>query len=118
MTAVDETTVAARPPLRRNRDFLLLWTGNWLQFFGSRMSSVCYPLLALQISGGSAEAVGLASAAASCRRPWSSCRPASWSTGGTGARSCAGAPSAGFSCSAQWGPLWPSVCSAWGCSWG
>ncbi|GGK46523.1 MFS transporter [Streptomyces flaveus] len=63
MTAVDETTVAA-PPLRRNRDFLLLWTGNWLQFFGSRMSSVCYPLLALQISGGSAEAVGLASAAA------------------------------------------------------
>ncbi|NEC24014.1 MFS transporter [Streptomyces parvus] len=64
MTAVDETTVAARPPLRRNRDFLLLWTGNWLQFFGSRMSSVCYPLLALQISGGSAEAVGLASAAA------------------------------------------------------
>lgn len=63
MTVVDETAVAA-VPLRRNRDFLLLWTGNWLQFFGSRMSSVCYPLLALQISGGSAEAVGLASAAA------------------------------------------------------
>ncbi|KQW16630.1 MFS transporter [Streptomyces sp. Root369] len=63
MTVVDETAVAALP-LRRNRDFLLLWTGNWLQFFGSRMSGVCYPLLALQISGGSAEAVGLASAAA------------------------------------------------------
>lgn len=64
MTALDETTVAAPPPLRRNRDFLLLWTGNWLQFFGSRMSSVCYPLLALRISGGSAEAVGMAAAAA------------------------------------------------------
>ncbi|AWT45248.1 MULTISPECIES: MFS transporter [Streptomyces] len=64
MTAPAETAVAAPPPLRRNRDFLLLWTGNWLQFFGSRMSTVCYPLLALQISGGSAEAVGLASAAA------------------------------------------------------
>ncbi|WP_338781633.1 MFS transporter [Streptomyces sp. DG1A-41] len=63
MTVVDETAVAALP-LRRNRDFLLLWTGNWLQFFGSRMSGVCYPLLALQISGGSAQAVGLASAAA------------------------------------------------------
>ncbi|MFC4464299.1 MFS transporter [Streptomyces xiangluensis] len=63
MTAVDEMTVAA-PPLRHNRDFLLLWTGNWLQFFGSRMSGVCYPLVALQISGGSAQAVGLASAAA------------------------------------------------------
>lgn len=64
MTALDETTVAAPVPLRRNRDFLLLWTGNWMQFFGSRMSSVCYPLLALQISGGSPSAVGLASAAA------------------------------------------------------
>ncbi|MFD9410728.1 MFS transporter [Streptomyces sp. NPDC059989] len=63
MTTVDERTVAALP-LRRNRDFLLLWTGNWLQFFGSRMGGVCYPLLALQISGGSARAVGLASAAA------------------------------------------------------
>ncbi|MFD3514400.1 MFS transporter [Streptomyces sp. NPDC058657] len=63
MTTTDESTAAA-PPLRRNRDFLLLWTGNWLQFFGARMSGVCYPLLALQISGGSVRAVGLASAAA------------------------------------------------------
>ncbi|WP_086822224.1 MFS transporter [Streptomyces sp. NRRL B-24572] len=63
MTVLDEKTVAA-VPLRRNRDFLLLWTGNWLQFFGSRMSGVCYPLLALQVSGGSARAVGFASAAA------------------------------------------------------
>ncbi|MEU9197809.1 MFS transporter [Streptomyces hundungensis] len=64
MTALDDTTALAPPPLRRNRDFLLLWSGNWLQFFGSRMSNACYPLLALQISGGSAQAVGLASAAA------------------------------------------------------
>jgi predicted MFS family arabinose efflux permease len=62
MTAVDES--AAPVPLRRNRDFLLLWTGNWLQFFGSRLSGVCYPLLALELSGNSASAAGLASVAA------------------------------------------------------
>ncbi|MGW2515238.1 MFS transporter [Streptomyces scopuliridis] len=62
MTAVDESD--APVPLRRNRDFLLLWTGNWLQFFGSRLSGACYPLLALEVSGGSASAAGLASVAA------------------------------------------------------
>lgn len=62
MTALDDPT--AEVPLRRNRDFLLLWTGNWLQFFGSRMSAVSYPLLALAISGGSPRAAGFASTAA------------------------------------------------------
>lgn len=51
-------------PLHRNRDFVLLWTGHWISFLGSRMSAVCYPLLALWISGGSAAAAGVATAAA------------------------------------------------------
>ncbi|CAM5709612.1 MFS transporter [Streptomyces viridifaciens] len=62
MTAPTES--AAPVPLRRNRDFLLLWTGNWLQFFGSRLSGVCYPLLALGLSGGSARMAGYAATAA------------------------------------------------------
>jgi predicted MFS family arabinose efflux permease len=66
MTAVDPSAGESTEvvPLRRNRDFLLLWTGNWLQFFGSRLSGACYPLLALDVSGGSARAAGLASVAA------------------------------------------------------
>ncbi|MFI1993777.1 MFS transporter [Actinoplanes sp. NPDC020271] len=51
-------------PLHRNRDFVLLWTGHWVSFLGSRMSAVCYPLLALWISGGSAAAAGFATSAA------------------------------------------------------
>lgn len=62
MTAVDASATVV--PLRRNRDFLLLWTGNWLQFLGTRLSGACYPLLALHVSGGSARAAGLASVAA------------------------------------------------------
>lgn len=49
---------------RRSRDFTLLWTGNWLQYFGSRMSAVSYPLLALAVSGGSARAAGFVATAA------------------------------------------------------
>jgi MFS family permease len=35
------------PPLRRNRDFRLLWTGQALSSTGSSMTTVVYPLLAL-----------------------------------------------------------------------
>lgn len=35
----------APPPLRKNRDFLLLWTGAGLSLFGTRASTVAYPLL-------------------------------------------------------------------------
>ncbi|MFC9297289.1 MFS transporter [Streptomyces sp. NPDC057011] len=57
-------TGAAPPPLSRNRDFLLLWSGQWTAFFGTRMSAVCYPLLALWATGGSASAAGLVGFAA------------------------------------------------------
>jgi MFS family permease len=41
-------------PLRRNRDFLLLQAGQLLSTFGSSMSSIAYPLLALAITGSAA----------------------------------------------------------------
>ena len=43
-------------PLRRNRDFLLLQTGQLLSTFGSNMSRVAYPLLVLAVTGSAAKA--------------------------------------------------------------
>jgi MFS family permease len=42
-------------PLRRNRDFLLLQTGQLLSAFGSNMSTIAYPLLALAVTGSAAK---------------------------------------------------------------
>jgi MFS family permease len=43
-------------PLRRNRDFLLLQAGELLSTFGSAMSTIAYPLLALALTGSAAKA--------------------------------------------------------------
>ncbi|MEV7071816.1 MFS transporter [Streptomyces sp. NPDC091972] len=43
--------VAADPPLRRNRDFLLLWSGASLSFLATRVTSVAYPLIVLWHTG-------------------------------------------------------------------
>lgn len=48
------------PPLRRNRDFQLLWIGQALSSFGSRVSGISVPLLVLEGSGSAAD-VGLVS---------------------------------------------------------
>jgi MFS family permease len=42
-------------PLRRNRDFVLLQTGQLLSTFGSSMSTIAYPLLALALTGSAAK---------------------------------------------------------------
>lgn len=50
MTLSEDTTAQQDPPsgpLRRNRDFLLLWSGVGLSLLGYRMSAVAYPLLAI-----------------------------------------------------------------------
>lgn len=49
-----ETT--APPPLWRNRDFQLLWTGQAISVLGSRISQVAYPLLVLAMTHSPAAA--------------------------------------------------------------
>ncbi|MFJ1705648.1 MFS transporter [Kitasatospora sp. NPDC088346] len=70
MSATDNLTAApvgaaAEPlPLRRNRDFRLLWTGTAFSSLGSQVSTFAYPLIVLW-SGGSVSEAGLTGAAAS-----------------------------------------------------
>jgi predicted MFS family arabinose efflux permease len=49
---------AAAPvvPLRRNRDFRWLWTGQAVSALGSQISAVAYPLLVLAMTGSAARA--------------------------------------------------------------
>ena len=46
----------APPPLRRNRDFILLWSGQVVSTVGSRASSVAFPLLVLALTGSPSKA--------------------------------------------------------------
>ncbi|MFH9550553.1 MFS transporter [Streptomyces sp. NBC_00377] len=50
MTIAPQAPAEARPeppPLRRNRDFVLLWSGAGMSFLGTRVTAVAYPLLVL-----------------------------------------------------------------------
>ncbi|MFD9742592.1 MFS transporter [[Kitasatospora] papulosa] len=49
--AEDAGVVPAPPPLRRNRDFMLLWSGSAVAIIGSTASTVAYPLLVLAVTG-------------------------------------------------------------------
>ncbi|MHA6758035.1 MFS transporter [Streptacidiphilus sp. PAMC 29251] len=49
-------------PLWRNRDFLLLWTGQVVSTIGARVSGIAYPLIVLAVTGSAAQA-GLVAAA-------------------------------------------------------
>ncbi|WP_274563298.1 MFS transporter [Streptomyces spiramyceticus] len=54
MTLAPQAAAEARPsppPLRRNRDFVLLWSGAGMSFLGSRVTAVAYPLLVLWHTG-------------------------------------------------------------------
>ena len=42
------------PPLRRNRDFFLLWSGLAVSVLGSRIATIAYPLLVLALTGSPA----------------------------------------------------------------
>lgn len=44
------------PPLRRNRDFQLLWAGQFVSTLGSRVSTVAFPLLVLAVTGSATKA--------------------------------------------------------------
>lgn len=43
-------SATAPPPLRRNRDFLLLWSGQVVSTVGSEVSQLAYPLLVLALT--------------------------------------------------------------------
>lgn len=49
-------TMRTVQPLRRNRDFLLLWVGAAVSNLGSNASAVAYPLLVLALTGSPADA--------------------------------------------------------------
>jgi predicted MFS family arabinose efflux permease len=57
-------TTPAPPPLRRNRDFLLLWGGQVVSTVGSEVSQLAYPLLVLALTHSARDAgiVGFARA--------------------------------------------------------
>jgi predicted MFS family arabinose efflux permease len=50
VTAADAAPTPEPPPLHRNRDFLLLWSGQAISVLGSRVSSIAYPLLVLALT--------------------------------------------------------------------
>ena len=50
------------PPLSRNRDFLLLWSGQAISSFGNELSGIAYPLLVLAVTGSAARAGTVGSA--------------------------------------------------------
>jgi MFS family permease len=55
-TGIEERPSPVPPPLRRNRDFLLLWTGQVVSTVGTRASSVAFPLLVLALTGSPSKA--------------------------------------------------------------
>lgn len=60
--ATETQIPAARPrSLWRNRDFLLLWSGQAVSSVGSQLSLLAFPLLILAVAGSPAQA-GLAGA--------------------------------------------------------
>jgi MFS family permease len=51
----DDTAARSEPiALRRNRDFVLLWSGQAISAMGSSMAAIVYPLLALAATGSAA----------------------------------------------------------------
>ena len=59
----DESAERQPVPLRRNRDFQLLWGGQAVSLLGSQTSKIAYPLLVLAMTGSPAKA-GIAGFAA------------------------------------------------------
>jgi MFS family permease len=59
---VGEAPTNSSSPLRRNRDFVILWSGQAVSELGSSMSMLVFPLIGYAITG-SAGLAGLATAA-------------------------------------------------------
>src|SRR4051794_34414381 len=50
-----DVSPSSATPLRRNRDFVLLWSGQALSSLGSRISFAAFPLLVLALTGSPAQ---------------------------------------------------------------
>ena len=50
------TAVRSPAPLRKNRDFILLWSGQVVSTVGSEMSALAFPLLVLGLTGSARDA--------------------------------------------------------------
>lgn len=72
----------AEQPLRRNRDFRALWTGQAASALGTSISGLAYPLVILAVTG-SPTLAGLARPCSPQRRSWSGYPPAWSSTAST-----------------------------------
>jgi len=55
-TPADPALAAVYPPLWRNRDYMLLWTGQLVSQVGSNVSQIAYPLLILALTHSAAKA--------------------------------------------------------------
>jgi hypothetical protein len=69
-------------PLWRNRDYVLLWSGQVVSTLGSSVSGIAVPLLILALTQ-SPEAAGIAGRWAASRICCSACRRVPWWTAGT-----------------------------------
>jgi MFS family permease len=58
LKSLTTTPVSVPTPLRRNRDFMVLWTGHAISALGTSIAMIAYPLLAL-LATGSALAAGV-----------------------------------------------------------
>lgn len=56
MGAAPSIAVSPAAPLWRNRDYMLLWTGQLVSSLGSGISGIAFPLLILALTGSPAEA--------------------------------------------------------------
>ena len=72
---------AAAAPLRRHRDFLLLWGGQTVSDIGSAISTLALPLLAVDVLRASTFEVSAINALTSSAFLLIALRPACWSTG-------------------------------------
>src|SRR5512133_848470 len=62
-TATTDATPAEKlPPLIRNRDYMLLWSGQFVSNLGTSMSGIAFPLLILALTNSNTTLAGIAGA--------------------------------------------------------
>lgn len=62
MSSDDQSSLAPHPPLWKNRDYLLLWSGQTVSIVGTYVSQIAFPLLVLAMTHSPAQAGFVAAA--------------------------------------------------------